>query len=180
MQTYLAVEIVYNDNDHNAHMLMLFNQALFTRKKTQHRHRTSQQHSPVQHQEKAEISKQVNAAAVVETDGFTGVKRNRVNTKAFFLSGISNKVNPKQIHDYLVEREICPTLLKVFPSKRKGTVSAKLNVKSKDAVGVLKPDFWPKFVRCRAWVTQNKLKKDGLQVGFRAVDAACVDSTLQK
>jgi hypothetical protein len=82
---------------------------------------------------------------------FVGVERNRMKTKAFFLSGINDKVTPKQIHDYLCHRNIIPTLLNVFPSKRKGTISAKLNIKIKDLAGLSEPNFWPQFVRC--WET---------------------------
>ena len=60
----------------------------------------------------------------------------------------------------------------MFPSKRKGTVSAKLNVKSKDVMCVLGPDFWPKHVRCRAWLTQKRFQKDTLQGSRHATVAA--------
>ena len=90
---------------------------------------------------------------------FVGVERNRMKTKAFFLSGINDKVTPKQIHDYLCHRNIIPTLLNVFPSKRKGTISAKLNIKIKDLAGLSEPNFWPQFVRCRPWVSREKFSK---------------------
>jgi hypothetical protein len=90
---------------------------------------------------------------------FVGVERNRMKTKAFFLSGINDKVTLKQIHDYLCHRNIIPTLLNVFPSKRKGTISAKLNIKIKDLAGLSEPNFWPQFVRCRPWVSREKFSK---------------------
>ena len=102
--------------------------------KTRHLQEKAKQHA--QQQQDVDISEQTSVVTEVELYGFTGVKRNRVNTRAFFLGRIHDKVNVKQIRDYLLQREILPTLLKVFPSKRKGTISAKLNVKSKDAMSV--------------------------------------------
>ncbi|CAB4002978.1 Hypothetical predicted protein [Paramuricea clavata] len=90
---------------------------------------------------------------------FVGVERNRMKTKAFFLSGINDKVASKQILDYLCHRNIIPTLLNVSPSKRKGTISAKLNIKIKDLAGLSEPNFWPQFVRCRPWVSREKFSK---------------------
>ncbi|CAB3983036.1 Hypothetical predicted protein [Paramuricea clavata] len=96
-----------------------------------------------------------------ETDvEFVGVKRSRIKTRRFFLSGINEKVSSKQILNYLQDRQIIPTLLRVFTSKQKGTaLSAKLNVKDEDSAKVLDKDFWPKYVRCRNWVSQKQFDK---------------------
>ncbi|CAB3977538.1 Hypothetical predicted protein [Paramuricea clavata] len=95
-----------------------------------------------------------------ETDvEFVGVKRSRIKTQRFFLSGINEKVSSKQILNYLQDRQIIPTLLRVFTSKQKGTLSAKLNVRDKDSAKVLDKDFWPKYVRCRNWVSQKQFDK---------------------
>ena len=95
-----------------------------------------------------------------ETDvEFVGVKRSRIKTRCFFLSGITEKVSSKQILNYLQDRQIIPTLLRVFTSKQKGTFSAKLNVREEDSAKVLDKDFWPKYVRCRNWVSQKQFDK---------------------
>lgn len=88
-----------------------------------------------------------------------GVKRSRIKTRRFFLSGINEKVSSKQILNYLQDRQIIPTLLRVFTSKQKGTLSAKLNVRDEDSAKVLDKDFWPKYVRCRNWVSQKQFDK---------------------
>jgi hypothetical protein len=90
---------------------------------------------------------------------FIGVQRKRNNTRAFFLSGINQKVSEKEIQDYLHKRNVIPTLLKIFPSQRKGTVSAKINVPAAASSQVTQSDFWPKFVHCRKWVPKSKLEK---------------------
>ena len=64
----------------------------------------------------------------ISADGFVGVKRRRNRTKRLFLSGIASSVNEKHIQSYLERRNINPTYISVFPSKRKGTVSAKVHI----------------------------------------------------
>ena len=132
------------------------------------RDRLCRQQQHVQSQHQVESLKESIAVDEGDTEAFIGVKRTRVNTRAFFLGGINKKVNAKQIYEYLLQRDITPTLLKVFSSKRKGTMSAKLNVKSKDIARVLAPDFWPKYVRCWAWLTQKRFQEDVLLGGRQA------------
>ena len=74
-----------------------------------------------------------------ETNAFIGVERTRVRTKRFFLSGIDENVSAELILAYLSKRNINPTLLRVFPSRRKGTNSAKIYVRTSD-VGTLPKD----------------------------------------
>ena len=52
-------------------------------------------------------SNDVNTAA----DEFVGVTRKRRNVKALFLNGIDEKVKDDQIKNYLLKRNICPTLI---------------------------------------------------------------------
>ena len=65
----------------------------------------------------------------VSSDGFIGVKRKRQSTKKFFLSGVADSVSPQDILSYLGKRDIKPTYLSLFKSKRKGTVSVKQQTK---------------------------------------------------
>ena len=74
-----------------------------------------------------------------ETNGFIGVERTRIRTKRFFFSGIAENVSAELILAYLSKRNINPTLLRVFPSRRKGTNSAKIYVRTSD-VGTLPKD----------------------------------------
>ena len=50
---------------------------------------------------------------------WVGVERRRNQTKIIFLSGIASSVNVKHIQSYLERRNINPTHISVFPSKRK-------------------------------------------------------------
>ena len=62
------------------------------------------------------------------TDGFVGVERKRKKFKSFFVSGISEHVKGKQISSYLSRRNVIRSHISVFPSKRKGTISAKIGL----------------------------------------------------
>ena len=95
----------------------------------------------------------------ISADGFVGVKRRRNRTKRLFLSGIASSVNEKHIQSYLERQNINPTYISVFPSKRKGTVSAKVHISCADLPFVQKDHFWPKFVICKLWQSKESLGK---------------------
>ena len=84
-----------------------------------------------------------------DTNVFVGVQRKRNHTKRFFISGIDEKVDAKVIFNYLSKRGIRVTLLNLFTTKRKGTVSAKLNIRQEDSEIILQKGFWSQFVACR-------------------------------
>ena len=88
---------------------------------------------------------------MISADGFVGVERTtrRSRTKRIFLFGIGSSVNEKHIQSYLERRNINRTYISVFPSKRKGTVSAKVHIPSVDLPLVQDGDFWPRFVICK-------------------------------
>ena len=95
----------------------------------------------------------------VSSDGFIGVKRKRQSTKKFFLSGIADSVSAQEILSYLEKRDIKPTYLSLFKSKRKGTVSEKLHVPADKSSIIENGSFWPEFVQCNRWQTKPILKE---------------------
>ena len=60
---------------------------------------------------------------------------------------------------YLEKRGVIPTLLNVFESKRKGTLSAKANVHVKDSKIIEGDGFWPTYVYCRPWLSKERFMK---------------------
>ena len=84
-------------------------------------------------------------------DGFTGVERKRNKTRQLFLTGIAENVKEEQIQSYLKNRNITPTCITIFQSRRKGTISAKVNIPSAALSSVQQEYFWPKFVTCKPW-----------------------------
>ena len=85
-------------------------------------------------------------------EGFIGVERKHERVKKVFISGIADDAKPNQVLTYLKQRGVVLTYMSIFSSKRKGTLSAKLNIHSiifKTSCG--KSDFWPKYLSCRPW-----------------------------
>ena len=92
------------------------------------------------------------------TDGFVGVQRKRKKFKSFFVSGISELVKEKQISSYLSRRNVIPSHISVFPSKRKGIISAKIGIPIASVSKVQEKTFWPMYVYCKPWRQNDKRK----------------------
>jgi hypothetical protein len=97
----------------------------------------------------------------INDDGFIGVERKRKINKKNFLSGIANGVKENHIYTYLTKRNIVPSSILTFQSKRKGTRSAKICIPSTFAKSVLEENFWPKFVHCKLWQQKETVRKSG-------------------
>ena len=105
-----------------------------------------------------EVSKTKVAKSSCDSDGFVGVVRNRTRTKKYFVSGIAENVNENHILSYLREREIIPTYISIFRSKRRGSLSAKINIPKAVCSLVEQKGFWPMHVSCKPWKPSNQEK----------------------
>ena len=92
------------------------------------------------------------------SDGFVGVKRKRKNYRQFFLSGISKDVSDSQIALYLAKQNVIASHISLFPSKRLGTISAKVGIPQAYVTKVQEQNFWPKFVCCKPWQHKDNMK----------------------
>ena len=88
---------------------------------------------------------------------------NERNTRNFFLSGIAEGVKESQIYSYLVERNITPTMVSTFQSKRKRTMSAKIHIPLTRSLAVLEKNVWPEFVYCKPWQQKVDKRQNTLQ-----------------
>ena len=113
-----------------------------------------------------QLSKLVEASCSNSCDGFIGVDRKRRRYKKFFLSGIAENVKESQKYSYLSQRGIIPSVISIFKSKRRGTISAKIHVPSASSSIVLENDFWPKFVCCKSWIQKTKNKNKPLEENY--------------
>lgn len=92
------------------------------------------------------------SSTVLQDDGFTGVQRNRVKTRRYYIGGIAETTKKETIIQYLNSKGYSQR-----NSKRKG-LSAKMNVRAADVQTMIVADFWPKYVYCRPWVSKKKLE----------------------
>ena len=91
-----------------------------------------------------------------DDDGFVGVKRRRKRYRKFFQSGIADNVKESQIYSYLYKKNISPSHVSVFQSRRIGTLSAKIQIPVTSCTSVLEEHLWPKFVICKPWQTKER------------------------
>ncbi|CAB4009797.1 Hypothetical predicted protein [Paramuricea clavata] len=92
-----------------------------------------------------------------ETSDFVGVQRQKI--KRIYLGGVREGTNA--IKQYMQEKGIFPTFVRLFNSKRKGTVAVRINVKNDDFERVSGNDFWPEYVYSRPWLSkQNWINKN--------------------
>ncbi len=102
----------------------------------------------------------INDPSSDSADGFIGVDRRHYRVKKFLLSGIAENVKECQIVSYLKQRNITPIYISVFPSKRKGTTSAKIHFRSADCSLVQQQNFWPQFVNCKIWQSKGEIRSN--------------------
>ena len=85
---------------------------------------------------------------------FVGVQKHKV--RRLYLGGVREGVNEQTITNYMHKKGISPTFMRLFKSKRKGTVAVRVNVKSADFERVSDNEFWPKHVYAREWLSKAK------------------------
>ena len=83
------------------------------------------------------------------------VKRNRSKTKKFFVTGIDENVKECQILSFLNKRNIIPTYISIFKSRRRGTISSKIHVPSAISSLLQEDNFWPKYISCKPWKSKE-------------------------
>ncbi|CAH1803263.1 unnamed protein product, partial [Owenia fusiformis] len=89
---------------------------------------------------------------------FTAVTQRR--TKSFHISRISPNVTEQKIKDYLINKNISVTLLRILNTKNPYMKTAKVNVQIKDAKKLLDGDFWPHGIRCRHWLSNTRYQDE--------------------
>lgn len=95
---------------------------------------------------------------VEDSGSFVGVERRSI--KRVYLGGVREGVNVGLITTFMERKGTSPTFVRLFSSKRKGTVAVRVNVNKEDFDRVLENEFWPEHVYARPWVSkQNWLKK---------------------
>ncbi|MES9883121.1 MAG: hypothetical protein ABW185_19830 [Sedimenticola sp.] len=87
---------------------------------------------------------------------FKGKYRGRLKT--YYVGGIDPKSTVQGLAEYLEERSVSPIETYVFLS-RSGNLAAKVSVPHYQAHMLQCDEFWPRFVRCRQWLSRNSWDK---------------------
>jgi hypothetical protein len=95
-----------------------------------------------------------------ESLDFVGVERKKI--KRLYLEGVRLGTSIEKIKEYMEQRGISPTFIRIFSSKRKGTIAVRVNINDEDFDCVSNNDFWPNHVYARQWLSKQSWEKRGV------------------
>jgi hypothetical protein len=102
-------------------------------------------------------SENQNEASLADSKEFIGVERR--NTKRLYLGGVKDGVHASTIKEFMQGKGVQPTFVRMMKSRRSGTVAVRINVRAADIKEILEPNFWPKNVYAREWLSKDKWEK---------------------
>ncbi|CAB3987683.1 Hypothetical predicted protein [Paramuricea clavata] len=105
----------------------------------------------------SKTSENQNEASLVDSKEFIGVERR--NTKRLYLGGVKDGVHASTIKEFMQGKGVQPTFVRMMKSRRSGTVAVRINVRASDIKEILEPNFWPKNVYAREWLSKDKWEK---------------------
>ncbi|CAB4044477.1 Hypothetical predicted protein [Paramuricea clavata] len=105
----------------------------------------------------SKTSENQNEASLVDSKEFIGVERR--NTKRLYLGGVKDGVHASTIKEFMQGKGVQPTFVRIMKSRRSGTVAVRINVRASDIKEILEPNFWPKNVYAREWLSKDKWEK---------------------
>lgn len=86
---------------------------------------------------------------------FTDFVRKR--TKRFYVGGFKSSITQDKLIRFVESKGLVVTWVKIWNSKRNGRVTIRLNVEaSENYFKITEPGFWPRGVKCRPWLSNNK------------------------
>ena len=85
---------------------------------------------------------------------FVGVRK--LNIKRVYLGGVKEGVNEGKIRQFMENKGVIPTFIRILKSRRKGTIAVRVNVKYENFDQVCKNDFWPTNIYARPWISGRK------------------------
>ncbi len=88
--------------------------------------------------------KELDNASSTSLKEFIGVEWRHI--KRVYLGGVKDGVDASTIKNFMQEKSVKPTFVRMIKSKRKGTVAVRINVIASDLNKILETTFWPKNV----------------------------------
>ena len=85
---------------------------------------------------------------------FVGVRK--LNIKRVYLGGVKEGVNKGKIRQFMENKGVIPTFIRILKSRRKGTIAVCVNVKYENFDQVCKNDFWLTDIYARPWISGRK------------------------
>ena len=78
---------------------------------------------------------------------------------AKIVGGVKDGVHASTINEFMQGKGVQPTFVRMMKSRRSGTVAVRINVRAADIKEILEPNFWPKNVYAREWLSKDKWEK---------------------
>lgn len=76
--------------------------------------------------------------------------------KRIYLGGVKDGVEAHAIKEFMEQKGVHPTFVRMMKSKRKGTVGVRINVIAADLKVTLETGFWPKNIYAREWLSKER------------------------
>ena len=113
----------------------------------------SQSCAPVSRKNNDQAPPNLNA----NSNAFIGVERRYI--KRIYLGGVKDGVEAHAIKEFMEQKGVHPTFVRMMKSKRKGTVGVRINVIAADLKVILESGFWPKNIYAREWLSKERWEK---------------------
>ncbi|MES9885047.1 MAG: hypothetical protein ABW185_29745 [Sedimenticola sp.] len=142
------------DTDTSEHSRKIDTIVSSSRNNTEHRNPADQYPSANKNIKRVDtMTTPQNSKSTPVSSAFKGKYRGRI--KMYYIGGIDRDSNLQGLEDYLQERYVTPLYASLFNS-RNGDLAAKITVPMSQGARVEEHDFWPRFTRCRQWLSRNK------------------------
>ena len=80
-------------------------------------------------------------------------------TKRFYLGGFRSSIKTQKLVNYVTNRGLKVTMIRVFGLGSGRSVTIRLNVETKNSGKLLESGFWPRGVICRPWISKKQYMK---------------------
>ena len=87
-------------------------------------------------------------------NAFIGVEWRYI--KRIYLGGVKDGFEAHAIKEFMEQKGVHPTFVRMMKSKRKETVGVRINVIAVDLKVTLETGFWPKNINAREWLSKER------------------------
>ena len=79
--------------------------------------------------------------------------------KRIYLGGVKDGVEAHVLKEFMEQKGVYRTFLRMMKSGQKGIVGVRINVIAADLKATLETGFWPKNIYAREWLSKERWEK---------------------
>ena len=91
------------------------------------------------------------------SNAFIGVEGRYI--KRIYLASVKDGVEAHAIKEFMKQKGVYPTFVRMMKSRRKGTVGVRINVIAADLKATLETGFWSKNIYALEWLSKERWEK---------------------